>query len=221
MAYVSARPTVPITVAVPVGPHPSNRFWLEECLVSINEQTVAPAEVLLIDDQAGLEDITGVFVWKTPWLVGVAHAFNFGVALAQNDLVIMLGSDDKLLPRAVETAWAKWQEIRDPLGYYGFLLEYNNGKLQNTACNAAMVHKQLWKHTGGFPVESSIGACDTWLLSLIVLGEGRLGNLYQIGHEPLYWYRQHEETDTARRGEMWSVVEQARDIWLRRKMGRE
>lgn len=208
----------PLTISIPVGPRPSNRRWLDECLESLDLQTVKADEILLIDDQANLQPIPGVRIWKTPWQSGVAHAFNYGVALARNNLVIMLGSDDRLMPEAVEVAWATWQEHHDPLGYYGFLLEYNTGKLQNVPCNGAMVHKDLWRHTGGFPIESAIGAPDTWLISLLVVGQGRFGNLYQIGHKPLYWYREHSETDTAGRGEMWEAVVKARDIYLRRKL---
>lgn len=206
--------TVPITVTIPVGPYPSNRRWLEECLLSINAQTVAPEEVLLIDDQAGLYDIHGVTIWRTPWRSGVAHAFNFGVGQARNNLVIMLGSDDKLLPRAVEMSWEAWQYYHDPLGYYAFIIKYDNGKVQDTPCNGAMVTKDLWKFTGGFPPESAIGGCDTWLLSLLMIGEGRFGNIYKIGDEPYYWYREHPETDTVEHRKWWGLVEVGREVYL-------
>lgn len=208
--------TVPITVTIPVGPFSANRRWLGECLESINAQTVMPDEVLLIDDQAGLQGIEGVTIWRTPWRSGVDCAFNYGVALARNDLVIMLGSDDKLLPGAVERAWEVWSYTHDPLGYYAFEIVYPDGREQNTPCNGAMVHKDLWKLTGGFPVESGIGACDTFLLSIMIAAEGRLGNIYGIGPRPLYWYREHAETDTALRGEMYDVMVLARDVYIRK-----
>jgi len=210
--------TVPITVTIPVGPHPANVRWLKECLDSINSQTVYPAEVLIIDDGANLQDIHNVRIWKTPWPTGVAHGFNYGVALANNNLVVMLGSDDKLLPTALEQAYSTWSFYQDPLGYYGFLVRYDDGREQSIPCNGAMVPQTLWKHTGGFPIESAIGACDTWLLSLMVIGGGKWGNIYPIGDSPLYWYRAHPETDTAKRGEMYEVMVTARDVWLRRRM---
>lgn len=210
--------SVPITITIPVGPFPSNKRWLKECLESINNQIVMPREVLLIDDGAGLKDVYGVRIWKTPWRSGVAHAFNYGVALAENDLVIMLGSDDKLMIQAIERAWQTWEMIHDPLGYYGFLVEYSDGKQQAIPCNGAMVHKDLWALTGGFPIEAAIGACDTWLLSAMYAAKGRYGNIYPIDTIPLYWYRDHPETDTAKRGEMWPLVETGRDIYIRRKL---
>src|SRR5262245_63733783 len=96
--------TMPITIAIPVGPNASNRRWLGECLASIAEQTVTPNEILLIDDGANLDpfDYPALRVERTPWRLGVAGAFNAGVALAKNDLVLMLGSDDRLHPAAIQ-----------------------------------------------------------------------------------------------------------------------
>lgn len=210
--------TVPITVTIPVGPFESNRRWLNECLESINQQTVQPDEILLIDDQAKLYGIDGVTIWRTPWRSGVDCAFNYGVALARNDLVIMLGSDDKLLPEAVERAWDTWSYIHDPLGYYAFQVVYPDGREQNTPCNGAMVHKALWQLTGGFPVEAGIGACDTFLLSIMIAANGKLGNIYGIGPRPYYWYRDHPDTDTAQRGRMYDVMVLARDVFIRKTL---
>jgi len=210
--------TVPITITIPVGPHPQNTRWLGECLLSIVEQTVMPDEVLLIDNGAHLDPSTlphlPIRIYTMPWTASIAHAFNCGVALARNDLVIMLGSDDKLFPDCVRTCWASWQRMQDPHGYYAMTVEYDDGRLQNDPCNAAMVHKALWNLTGGFPIEAAIGACDTWLISKIMIGGG--GNLYHMSEYPTYWYRNHAETDTRTRAAWFGIIEQARDLWLRR-----
>ena len=210
--------TAPITIAIPVGPNPANVQWLHEALESIEQQTELPGEVLLIDDGAHLDPARypGCRIWATPWPSGVAHAFNAGVALAAYDLVIMLGSDDRLLPHAVATCWQFWQGVRDPHGYYAMPVVYDDGREQLDPCNAAMVHKDLWKLTGGFPVEAAIGACDTWLISKIWVGKGTQGSLYTVGDRPLYWYRDHAATDTHQRAATWDLLVQYRDLWLRR-----
>lgn len=209
----------PITVTIPVGPYPSNKRWLKECLESINAQSSYPAEVLIIDDGAELSDIHNVRIWKTPWRSGVAHAFNYGVALAENELVIMLGSDDRLLNPAVEQAYSTWTAIQDSLGYYAFIIEYaSDGRLQGVPCNGAMTTRTLWKHTGGFPPEAAIGACDTWLLSIMYAANGRYGNIYPIGDSPLYWYRDHPDIDTNRMREMSEIMTQARNLYILRKL---
>lgn len=196
--------TVPITVSIPVGPNPANKRWLSECVGSVLSQNVKPSEILIIDDGANLEPIEGVRIWKTPWVSGVAHAFNFGVALAENDLVIMLGSDDKLMNDCVSECWKAWENTKDSLGYYAMCIRYDDGREQNVPCNAAMVHKELWRHTGGFPIESSIGACDTMLLSMMMACGSAAGNIRPITNNPIYWYRQHPETDTNERRDVWS-----------------
>ena len=213
--------TLPVTVAIPVGPHPANQRWFSEALESVQAQTFSPSEILVIDDGANLPPMEWLNIWKTPWLSGVAHAFNFGVALAQNEWVVMLGSDDRLMPNCLERAWSVWQTHHDLLGYYAFIVQYDNGLVQyDVPCNAAMVTKTLWRHTGGFPIEAAVGACDSFLLSLLLAGKGRFGTVYQVGSrsEPVYWYRQHPETDTALRGEMYWEMEKVRDIYLRRRL---
>jgi len=212
--------SMPITIAIPVGPHPSNVQWLGECLASIAEQTVTPDEILLIDNGAHLDpaDYPACRIWTSPWPLGVAMGFNYGVALAKNDLVLMLGSDDRLHPAAIQACQWAWDYYHDPLGYYYFVVEYASGKYQDIPCNGAFVHKELWKRTGGFPPEAAIGACDTWLISLLYASKGRAGNLYQISPAALYWYRDHPHTDTVERAAWMGLVTQARDLWLRKQL---
>lgn len=211
---------MPITIAIPVGPNPSNVEWLGECLASIAEQTVMPDEILLIDNGANLNaaEYPACTIWRCPWPSGVAHGFNYGVALAKNDLVLMLGSDDRLMPHAIQACQWAWDHWHDPLGYYYFIIEYESGRFQDIPCNGAFVHKELWKRTGGFPVEAAMGACDTWLISLLYASKGRAGNLYQVSPAPLYWYRDHPQTDTVQRGAWMGMIVTARNLWVEKKL---
>lgn len=213
-----------ITVVVPVGPHPGNKRYLAECLQSIVDQTDEVDEVLIIDDQAHLVDIEVIpralfaktRIWPTPWLSGVAHAFNFGVALAAHELVFMLGSDDRLEPWCIADCRATYEaENRDNLVYYGVDVEYSDGRgSQSLPCHAAMVTKSLFKLTGGFPIESAVAAPDTMLLSIMLGNKGRAGRIVRVKSAlPPYWYRVHQETDTAARGAKYTwVAGQIRDI---------
>jgi glycosyltransferase involved in cell wall biosynthesis len=219
--------TVPITITIPVGPHLSNVRWLDACLASLDAQTVQPAEVLLIDDGANLKMRPylhpALHIYTPPWRLGVAHAFNFGVALAENEAVIMLGSDDLLFPEAVELAYAAYLGYGDPLGYLYFGVQYSDGGMQNYPCNAALVTKELWKLTGGFPVEGAIGGCDTLLISRMMVAGGELGHLLSI-HDavggPLYWCRRHPETETERGRGLWSpIVAQVRNLLIAELQG--
>ena len=214
-----------ITVTIPVGPDPAYRDYLEECVASVEHQLRKPSEILIIDDQAHLSggeveklsDLGDVpiRVWKTPWLSGVAHSFNFGVALAKNDLVVMLGSDDFLEPWAIGDCWAAWNAEKDELGYYWMDVEYSTGEQQSLACNAAMVHRDLWRHTGGFPVHSAVGAPDHIFISMMGWrgrDAGSAGRLHHVDSgRPPYWYRAHERSWTRRNVATAALVAPIRD----------
>ncbi len=207
-----------ISVAVPVGPYPGCKRWLSDCLDSVKEQLGPDDEVILVDDYARLPLcwIGGqVTIYKLPWRLGIAAAFNVGVAVARNDLVIMLGSDDMLLPGALEAARAAWARHRDPLGYYYFAVRYEDGEEQDLPCHAAMVTKALWKHTGGFPPESVVGAMDAAFVSVLLAQQGDAGRLIRVDDRPLYWVRRHPGQDTAKRGPWQGVILQTRDILTR------
>ena len=208
---------VPITIAIPVGPSEANQRWLHECFDSILMQDVKPDEVLVIDDQAHMDWepwrkrflISSIEFnhWKTPWLSGVAHAFNFGVAMAKSDLVIMLGSDDELKPWAVEDCWRSWTVNKNPLGYYYLDIVYSEtGETQSLATNAAMVHKNLWNRTGGFPPQSAMGRPDTIFVSMLMVQGKTVGELINVESKaPPYFYRSHPETETNIRHGRWEA----------------
>jgi glycosyltransferase involved in cell wall biosynthesis len=216
-----------ITVVIPVGPNESNTRWLLECLASVERQTLNPSEVLLIDDSgeksrylpslvpAVAHTSLPLRIWKSPWRTGVASAFNVGIAEAIYDLVFMLGSDDTLEPDCLEACVEEYRRKgNDNSGYYSVAVRYmDTGEVQTAPCHASMVTKQLWRHTGGFPVETASGAPDAALLSILFAHGGKAGWIYPVADgRPLYNYRRHNETDTARRGPWQGVILATRDI---------
>jgi len=104
----------------PVGPHPANQCWLAEAIESVRAQQPLPEEILIIDDGANLGMVSGPWgsckqIW-IPWPSGSAAAFNYCIGGAANELVLFLGSDDKLLPGCLEACWRAWERIHDPIG---------------------------------------------------------------------------------------------------------
>lgn len=215
-----------ISVVIPVGPSAGNRRWLDEALESVDKQSMHPSEVLLIDDSGdpkfdlhqGLRgSLVPTTVWKSPWNLGVAHAFNCGVGLAREKLVFMLGSDDTLEPECLEKCYQTYMRNADDLAYYFVGVRYmDTGELQTTPCGAVMVTKRLWRHTGGFPLQSASGASDGALLS-IMFGHGEAaGRLRPVADAvPLYNYRRHDETDTASKGPWQGIILATRDLVTR------
>ena len=211
-----------VTVVIPVGPEPQHVRWLAEAVQSVREQTYPVSETLLIDDMQGLSpgldeflDREGITVWPAPWRLGIATAFNIGVALAANELVFMLGSDDRLLPQCIEACVRAYHEtaedVRDQT-YYAAPVQYSDGRPdQFLPCNAALVTKGLWQHCGGFPLETASGAPDAALIS-IFMRHPEAGTYIVVGRKPLYWYRSHDATDTARRGPWQPAILATRDL---------
>jgi len=212
-----------LTVIVPVGPKPSHKRWLTECLESIRAQTTPPEEILIIDDGANLtQEEVGMDarIWRMPCVAGAVHAINFGVALAKYDLVLILASDDILRPWCVADCLREYQLRNDPLGYYWMDVEYSDGRIQKVPSGMAMVTKQLWQHTGGYAIESTVGAPDWMFLCAIDASKGKGGKLWQVkSHAPPYWFRLHGEQMQATQNMKYSsVLGLVRDIitkdWL-------
>lgn len=209
-----------ISVVVPVGPEQHHRRYLEECLLSVERQSVLPNEILLVDDMAGMADIHSngfpIRTWRAPWRLGVSAAFNCGVALAEQELVLMLGADDWLEPECVEECLSRYEEIEDPLGYYSLTVKYHAGEggviplekdlpdgIQTAPCGAAMVTKTLWVHTGGFPYEAATSSDGAFIS--ILMTHPKAGKLIPVQEGiPLYNYRVWEGTDTRAHGR-WNV----------------
>lgn len=209
-----------ITVVLPIGPRPEHRVYLEECMESLQAQTFRDFEVRLILDGGDLarpnKAIAGV--WHIshllPWTVGPAAAWNLGVGWARHQLCFLMGADDRLEPDCLAECWAAWEAKRDDLGYYYVGVAYSDGRPDQTVpCNAAMVHKRLWRRLGGFPPESAVGAMDAAVVSIMLKHGDHAGNLIPVADgRPLYWHRIHEHQHTASRGPWRGVIGQVRHL---------
>jgi len=207
----SRVPDLRITVTIPVGPEAHHQEWLGDCLESVVKQTRLPDEVLIIDDMAGLPaglDHTRPFptrIWHSPWLLGPAHAFNFGVALAENDLVFMLGADDLLAPSCIESCLAQYETNGRQDAYYycpftygirGVAEQADEDRLSKDISNIAMVTKGLWRKTGGFPIVAALGPCD-YIMGAVLKKSGFLHvPVRPLQGHSLYWFRIHEQNQT-------------------------
>jgi len=214
-----------ISVVVPVGPNPVYLRWLPECIESIIQQTHKPLEIIIVDDQARIDiekfipyplylDIEkgelitkllrndsgepnpDIIYYRTAWNVGVADAFNFGVALSSAELVFMLGSDDKMMPTCLEEV-VKEYEKQKVEGWYNVTIVTSSGEVMTLPNNTAAVHRKLCEWTGGFPPSAGVGAPDALLLSILLRHAPH--KILQVKEgTPLCWLREHEHQDTRR-----------------------
>jgi len=222
-----------IGVVIPVGPRPSHQRYLQELMTSIALQTRPADQLVFVDDMANLEldelsdmyrRFSGRAIWpdihivRNWWLLGVAASFNAGVAYAtiENDLAFMMGADDVMRPTCLEETVRCFKEHGDQDAYYYAGLSYMDTLEEQTVpCNAAAVTRGLWQMTGGFPVESAVGAPDCALVSIMMTYMN--SRLIPIaGGAPLVDYRRHAETDTATRGAAWQgPILESRNILTR------
>lgn len=200
-----------ISVIVPVGPQPEYKNYLRECLDSISEQMTQDDQTVLIDDQANLEpDLfprsggmewseykSKHFYYKTPWLVGCADAWNFGVSLAKNDLCLLMGSDDRLYPDCLDELREAYAAHNYMDAWYNLTIEITEGLdkgIHDVFNNAAAVTRGLWAKTGGFG-PSAFAAPDAWLISIMMVHMPE--RLIQVKQgTPLYWCRVHSAQQT-------------------------
>jgi glycosyltransferase involved in cell wall biosynthesis len=218
-------PTAPISVIIPVGPKPHHREYLGEMLQSIADQSLIPDEIILVDDgghDTYLQSIPFQFnrvythVLTLHWNCGMVAAWNCGVGLARNELCLLVGADDRLYGDCIAecmNAFERWG--RDLYGYYYLGVKYSDGNEQNTACNAAMVTKTLWKHTGGIPSQAAVGAPDHIFLSMILAASRKDPNwckarILRVHDDMLYWYRVGNNTETTRN--IWPAIEAVKNF---------
>lgn len=206
---------IPITVVIPVGPHPEHREWLAEAVGSVRSQSHKDTRLLIVDDMAGIPDgYEGATVWRAPWRLGVPHAFNMGVALADTEVVFMLGADDLLEEDCIAECARAYDEAGEAAAksyfYVGVHYMMPGGGDQYVPCNAAAVSKTLWRSTGGFPPESASGACDAAFVSQFWNRPEVVQMRCVNGSRTLYNYRVHNNTDTASRGSWQGVIMETR-----------
>jgi len=222
---------IPVSVVIPVGPEQHHQKYLAECLESVRAQTYLGCnEILLIDDMANIPPeslgLGSCTIWRAPWRLGVASAINCGVALAKNDLVYLLCGDDWLEPECLAACVEEYERRKDPLGYYHVTVRFAieaghqhpfplpDPPIQDLPCGAAMVTKQLWEHTGGYPLESGFSP-DAVFIS-ILLGNAGNGNIWPVEQgTPLCNIRLHAEQDSASRGPWVGIVCTVRDMMTR------
>ncbi|MEB3166950.1 MAG: glycosyltransferase family A protein, partial [Cyanobacteriota bacterium] len=93
-----------IAVVIPLF---NGERWISRTLDSVIAQSLAPHEIILVDDgsEDGSREIASTFpdvtLWRNP-LKGTHHARNFGLGKSTAEAVIFLDQDDIWHPRHLE-----------------------------------------------------------------------------------------------------------------------
>lgn len=109
-----------------------------------------------------------ISLWQTPWRLGFSAAFNCGMALATNDLVFYLASDDYMGPECVADCVEAYQANNQKDAWYAVTYVDEKNNASDIPINAALITKGLWNFTGGFPPSAFVGP-DALLLSCLMV----------------------------------------------------
>lgn len=168
-------------------------------------------------EQEAMEEWT-LRVWKAPWYSGIAHAFNYGVMLARNNLVFMLPCDDWMYPKCLEMCVDAYQRQGDgkrDQTYFWVAIRYMDSigdtEDQCTPAHHGLVSQTLWRQCGGFPVEASTGAPDAVLHSILMV-HPEAGQAVCVSREPLVCHRRHGEQHTGTRTNWWGILLPLRNL---------
>lgn len=109
MSSSARRPDTPVSVVITAY---NSGSFLEAAVASVYAQTLAPSEVIVIDDgstddteerlQRVASTLPPSFIWKRKQNGGVASALNAGVGLAEGDYIAFLDHDDIWHPQKLE-----------------------------------------------------------------------------------------------------------------------
>lgn len=112
------------------------------------------------------ENGISVSIWRSPANIGFAQAFNCGMALASNDLVLYLAADDALAPTAVADCLEAYEANNEKDAWYSLTYQSDEG-VSDIPINAAMITRNLWKWMKGYPPSAFAGP-DAVLLSCLL-----------------------------------------------------
>ena len=172
----TARTCVPISVVIPVFERPA---LLEAALVSVGCQSVAPAEIIVVDDgSSNPESILRAAGERGATVVrqknaGPAAARNAGMQAARAPWIAFLDSDDLWLPRKLE---CQWEALRSTRRFGAAICDFRMftdlGSLDETAFDLSHVYQAIPKRPVGdrtfelLMPEAGLGATRTMFVQV-------------------------------------------------------
>lgn len=182
---------IDFSVVTPVGPLPHHTRWLPECLASVRAQTYPADEHLLVEDGANLPEQVGASVVRLLAPLGPT-CVNAGIAVARNDWIVILNSDDELLPRCLELLAARIAEIGLAEFYLRFPVVVGAGK---TLPAGQCFHQAVWGSVGGYP--EAIAFDVEFVSKILAAKRYPVYDIIRPEHaREFYRYRDHADTWT-------------------------
>lgn len=206
----------------------NDKDYVKNCLLSIQQQTYAAIEVIVVDDGsaaptkellASLQSLYTVLI--TQENKGQAAARNAGITAAKGDYILIVDSDDSIAPTYVEKAVATISTNENVQLVCSHLLVTEGDKqyeeviqggvfkdflFKNPAVNGSMFRKSAWSQAGGYDVSMRRGYED-WEFFIRLMA---LGGICKVIPEPLYHYLKRPGSTTTfaqqRQPELWNYI---------------
>jgi glycosyltransferase involved in cell wall biosynthesis len=183
--------------------------FLDECLSSVADQTVAPSAIILVDNGSGTDAVNqvarryGIAIVRLDSPVSICAARNIGCwALEDCDLIVNLDGDDVIKPRFIEVYWSTARDRQaDVVFGAAELIGSQQGvvftreelgqkpdlRRKNFVSANSLFKRRLWQEVSGF--DSSIVYYEDWDFWLSL---AQRGATFEHVDEPLWSYRRHE-----------------------------
>ena len=186
------HPTINFSVVTPVGPRENHRRWLPECLESVRTQSLSAYEHILVVQPPNLtfepDPRTRTHVVNLSWEFG-PWCINIGIESALSEWIVVLCSDDYLLPDCLKQLDERIRRIGRQSFYLRFpMIDSDGVGLPGGNC----FHKDLWRSVGGYPY--GIQTMDQEIVSSILLSPNiDQPSVYDSMTGPLLYHRRHPE----------------------------
>jgi len=184
---------------------------IQSCLA----QTHSPKRIIVVDDgspdQGATKKVVQKFEDKRVRYVrqpnaGVAHARNYGVSLADTELICCLDADDAIAPRYLEALVPAFSDPLLGVAYTGLLLISPDGahtkqsgwppdcnfnqqiKGKNQVPTCCVFRRRAWKESGGYRQRYAPQGCGTEDAALWLSLGANGWKMRRVTNEPLFRY---------------------------------
>jgi hypothetical protein len=180
------RLTTNFSVVTPVGPRENHRRWFPECLESVRSQSllvVQPPNLVFEPDERTRTHAINLSWEFGPWCI------NIGIEAALSEWIVVLCSDDYLLPDCLKLLDERIRRIGRQAFYLRFpMIDSDGVQLPGGNC----FHKDLWRTVGGYPY--GIQTMDQEMVSSIMLDPTiEQPAVWDSMTPPLLYHRRHPD----------------------------